>query len=223
MNRIITRAVLAMAAVALLAGPAMAERGATYDVSITNLTRAQIFTPFLVASHRADVALFVPGDAPSAELAALAEGGDTGPLAALLSANPDVGQVTGSAGLLFPGETVTVTVAGGDGYRYLSLAAMLIPTNDGFVALRSVRLPATPDTRTVAAVAYDAGSEPNDELCASIPGPDCGGAGGSPGIGGEGHVHVHSGIHGVGDLDPATFDWRNPVAEIRIVRVHDDG
>ena len=31
----------------------------------------------------------------------------------------------------------------------------------------------------------------------------------SPGIpgGGEGFVHIHRGIHGVGDLAPSTFDW----------------
>jgi hypothetical protein len=69
-------------------------------------------------------------------------------------------------------------------------------------------------------VAYDAGSEVNDELCASIPGPDCGGAGaGSPVGGEEGYVHVHTGIHGIGDLDPSERDWRNPVAMITVTRV----
>jgi hypothetical protein len=38
--------------------------------------------------------------------------------------------------------------------------------------------------------------------------------------GGEGFVHVHRGIHGVGDLKPIGRDWRNPVAtvSIRLVR-----
>jgi hypothetical protein len=72
--------------------------------------------------------------------------------------------------------------------------------------------------------AYDAGSERNDELCASIPGPDffeCGGPGGGSQVEGgeEGFVHVHSGIHGVGDLVPAERDWRNPVARISITRI----
>jgi hypothetical protein len=39
---------------------------------------------------------------------------------------------------------------------------------------------------------------------------------------GEGYIHVHAGIHGIGGmdgLDPATFDWRNPVVEVTIERV----
>jgi hypothetical protein len=46
----------------------------------------------------------------------------------------------------------------------------------------------------------------------------CAGAGGSPGVGGEGFVHIHPGIHGIGDLIPAQRDWRNPVAKISIER-----
>jgi hypothetical protein len=34
----------------------------------------------------------------------------------------------------------------------------------------------------------------------------------------EGFVHVHSGIHGGADLDPAMHDWRNPVALVTITR-----
>ena len=39
---------------------------------------------------------------------------------------------------------------------------------------------------------------------------------------GEEHIHVHAGIHGGFDLDPAVFDWRNPVVEITITRIDDD-
>jgi len=43
--------------------------------------------------------------------------------------------------------------------------------------------------------------------------------GGSPGVGGEGSVHIHAGIHGIGDLTSADFDWRNPTAKIVITRM----
>ena len=66
---------------------------------------------------------------------------------------------------------------------------------------------------------YDAGSELNDELCLNIPGPVCGGAGGSPEAGGEGYVHISGGISGKADLAAATYDWRNPTAKIVIKRV----
>jgi hypothetical protein len=46
---------------------------------------------------------------------------------------------------------------------------MLNPTNDSFVALNNVRLPRF--GRTYTAIAYDAGSEINDELCVNIPSP----------------------------------------------------
>lgn len=70
------------------------------------------------------------------------------------------------------------------------------------------------------ALAYDAGSKENNELCPFIPGPACAGAGAgvrAP-AGAEGFVYVHSGIQGVGDLGPEN-DWRNPVAKISVVRI----
>ena len=54
-----------------------------------------------------------------------------------------------------------------------------------------------------------------------IPGPICGGAGLSPGENpdDEGYVHIHRGIHGIGDLNASVYDWRNPVARITVTRV----
>ncbi len=194
-----------------------------FEVTVTNLTRGQQFTPILVASHQEGVRLFTLGSPASSELATLAEEGNTGPLAALLLATPGVGDIATSAGLLDPGRSVTISVAAGAGFDHLSVAAMLIPTNDGFFALNGVEGPRGHQTLTLYSPAYDAGSERNDELCASIPGPfftECGGAGGGgkPG-GGEGYVHIHAGIHGIGDLDPARRDWRNPVAQITIRQI----
>ena len=38
-------------------------------------------------------------------------------------------------------------------------------------------------------------------------------------VGGEqGYVHIHAGIHGIGNLVAADRDWRNPVAHISIRR-----
>ncbi len=42
---------------------------------------------------------------------------------------------------------------------------------------------------------------------------------GARGGGEEGFVHVHQGIHGVGDLLPSARDWRNPVAQVTVQRV----
>ena len=100
----------------------------------------------------------------------------------------------------------------------LTVIAMVIPTNDGFTAANAVPLPESGST-TLTTLIYDAGTETNDELCANIPGPVCGGAALSPDDDGEGFVHVHSGIHGIADLAPENHDWRNPAAKIRITHL----
>lgn len=217
--KFITSAITAACASMLLSSTALAYGPATYEVTITNLTRGQTFTPVLVASHRKGVSLFNLGDAASPELAALAEGGDIGPLTNVLEANYRVIDTAAGTGLIAPGQSETVTVSAPYYARRISLASMLIPTNDSFIALNSVSAPYRNGTRVYYSFGYDAGSEPNDELCMNIPGPVCGGEGGSPGAGGEGYVHISGGIAGVGDLPAATYDWRNPVAKIEIRRV----
>jgi hypothetical protein len=127
-------------------------------------------------------------------------------------------------GFIGPGQTKTIIVEAGRRFDHVSVAAMLIPTNDGFFALNGVRGPRGREALTLLSPPYDAGSERNDELCASIPGPsftECGGPGqgGQPAGGEEGYVHIHAGIHGIGDFIAADRDWRNPVAHITIRRV----
>ncbi len=201
---------------------ALAQTASTYAVTITNLTRGQSFTPILVASHLKDFTLFTAGSAASEALALLAEGGDTGPMTTVLQDSGAILDVVTAAGLLNPGKSVTVMVSGDDIYPRIAVAAMLIPTNDAFFAIQGMKLPKNNKTRIATAVAYDAGSEPNDESCASIPGPICNGEGPSPDAGGEGFIHVHAGIHEIGDLVAADRDWRNPVAWITIVLVSED-
>jgi Spondin_N len=208
---------------------AEAQDGPSFEVTITNLTRGQTFTPVLVASHRAGVTLFTLGHPPSAELATLAEEGDVAPLAAVLTASPDVRDVVNSGpppgGFVLPGQSVALTIRTGGGFDHVSVAAMLIPTNDGFFAINGALGPRGDAVVTLFSPAYDAGSERNDELCLSIPGPNavtgCGGPndGQAPSGGEEGYVHIHAGIHGIGDLSPAERDWRNPVAQVVIRRL----
>jgi Spondin_N len=206
-------ATLAMATAAADDDPAF------FEVTVTNATAAQSFTPILVTTHAVGAVLFRLGEPASAELAVLAEGGDTAPLAAALAQNEQVLDVQSTSGLLAPGASTTIRVATRGRFDRVSVAAMLIPTNDSFLALNGMEGPRGRHSVTVAVPAYDAGSEPNDNRCASIPGPVCGGEGTSPQAGGEGFVHISRGIHGNGDLDPAVYDWRNPVAHITVRRV----
>ena len=209
---------------ALLLGTAGAASATEFEVTVTNLTRGQQFTPILLASHKAGVRLFELGSPASPQLKTLSEEGNVAPLTVLLLGNPDVCDVVNSGALLGPGQSVTQQVGTRDSFDNVSVAAMLIPTNDGFFAVNDAEGPNGQDTITLYSPAYDAGTERNDETCASIPGPnfiECGGpgGGGAPG-GGEGYVHIHAGIHGIGDMDPALRDWRNPVARITIRRVN---
>ena len=197
-------------------------RRAVYEVTVTNVTRDQSFTPLLVVAHRRQVRLFEVGQPASPELEALAETGSTMPFEELLESVPGVHGFNTGEGLLAPGKTTTIYVKGHRGDR-ISLAGMLIPTNDGFVAIDSAG-PFGRGAQSLYAPAYDSGTEINDELCASIPGPpydECGGpgGGGAPEGDEEGFVRIHEGIHGVGDFDEARRDWRNPVAKVRIRRV----
>jgi hypothetical protein len=192
--------------------------GMKYEVTVTNLTRGQSFTPILIATHKEGVKLFTPGSSSTDELAILAEGGDTVPLGAMLLSNEKVKDIATSGGLLGPGETVTIEIPSGKGFNYISMASMLIPTNDGFFALNGVKASIGNKKIMHLSPAYDAGSEINDEDCLNIPGPVCGGEGFNP-EDGEGYVHIHAGIHGIGGIEAADYDWRNPVARIIIQRV----
>jgi len=208
---------LILIAALMFSGSALAGHNRSYEVTITNITSGQSFTPILSATHNSSIAFFEAGLPASPELELLAEGGHTMPLEDLLdSMGSAIGDITTTGGLLGPGEWVTFEIKGGNRYSRLSFAAMLLPTHDTFVALDSLPLPRW--ETTAMARAWDAGTELNDELCANIPGPYCGGEPDSE-DGGEGFVHVANGIHGIGDLAPEVFDWRNPVAKVSIRRI----
>ncbi len=201
-----------------------AQLGSTrYRVTITNLTKAQILSPAVVATH-AETApmLFELGEPASEALAKVAEDADAEDLLAMLGSAADVLDVQvamGAAGPIMPGESASVELDTIFSHRWVSAVSMLVTTNDSFMAIRHVRGP-----NVGAAVhfspAYDAGSEANTQSCEHIPGPPCGQAGVRMTDGAEGYVYVSPGF--VGDdelLTPYAYDWRNPVAKIAIERI----
>ena len=193
----------------------------SYRVEVTNILSEGQFTPILAVVHAPQVSLFELGDEPTVGLATLAEGGDNSVLEASLSGLKEVALAASftpdGSPLTFAGDTTTFDITVPANFQFISLAAMILPTNDSFFALDTIRLPnASPRARF--AKGFDAGSEMNDELCANIPGPTCGGDGSFSGLNGEGFVHISAGISGQGDLDSAEYDWRNPVAKVVITR-----
>jgi hypothetical protein len=202
-------------------------KGVRYSISVTNLTKGQSFTPILAATHPRRVSLFEVGTPASAELEILAESGMTTPLAEVLS-DAGAGAVMTAPGLLLPGETRTLMIRAGRRDRELSVAAMLIPTNDTFFALNGVSLPRSRSAEVFLSPGYDAGTEFNDQNCDNIPGPRCEGqAGSEPADDDEGFVGISNGFHDLGPgsdlegevLGPFVYDWRNPVARVVVRRV----
>lgn len=211
----------------VLLGESLIAQGSRYRVTVTNLTRGQIFSPPVVATHSIRMTpLFLLGEPASAAVTSVAEDAVNEPLLALLAADPNVvdfGVMEGAGGPIMPGESASIVLDARRGQTRVSLISMVVTTNDGFIAANGVQGPVfTPGgiaPELYASPVYDAGTEANTESCDTIPGPPCGNAGVRDTDEAEGYVHVHGGIHGLADLDPATFDWRNPVAWIMIERV----
>ena len=196
------------------------EKEEMYKVTITNISHGEFFTPIMVASHKKGVKLFELGAPASPELEIMAESGNTAPLTASLVNSGKTLDVARATGALPPGQSVSLMVKMDEDHEYISVTSMLVPSNDAFFAVNGMRVGKAKRGVTVYSPAYDAGSEINDELCVSIPGPGfvCSGEGTNTETG-EGFVHVSPGIQGIADLDAAKFDWRNPAAKITIVRV----
>ena len=177
------------------------------------------------ATHDAGFTLFEIGGTASLGLAIMAETGNPGTLAGEVSGDANVSDTVvlpfpnRVPPVMLPGESNSAEITAEGDAKYFTAVGMLAATNDAFYAVRGVALPKT-GSITVYADAYDAGSETNTELLGDIPG------GGNDGFNdpiddGEGYIHIHAGIHGLGDQLPEVFDWRNPVLEITITRLSD--
>jgi hypothetical protein len=192
-----------------------------YEVTVTNITKGQVFSPPVLVTHTRKIALFNVGDPALDQLALVAEDGNGGPLVELVSTLPAVGNAQTTAMPLMPGASAIYEIKSSRRYNRLSIVGMLVNTNDAFFALDSESLPwSRNSTRTYYAAAYDAGSEGNNEDCGFIPGPACPSDSGNSRSTGdaEDFVHIHNGVHGIGDLKANAYDWRNPVAKITIRR-----
>jgi spondin N len=204
----------------LTAASATADSSATrsWRVTVENLTPAgsQPLSPPLFAVHGKRVDVWSVGDIANHGVAAIAEDANNAPLESALGQLAGVRDVfTGAGGPIPSGESRSYTVEGRAGGDRLTLLTMLVNTNDGFTGLDSLQLRGE---RTVLyRMAYDAGSERNNELRAFIPGPCCN----NPFVRDpEGAlIAPHAGITGTGELDAAVYGWDEPVAKITIQRM----
>ncbi|MCF2910077.1 spondin domain-containing protein [Pseudoalteromonas sp. DL2-H2.2] len=228
-----TRIIPLITGILLASGTASA---ASLDVKVTNLTQGIYFTPLLVTAHTSDAMLFQAGEKASGALTAMAEGGSLTGLSEILT---DINANTTenpAGGLLAPVTSTMTSLETDAGNDRLSIVAMMLPTNDGFVGLNSWPIPTAPGTYHIYLNAYDAGTEANNELVVEGSGaPGTPGIPASPGVapGTQGmgvtemeedtNVHIHRGnlgddeqVGGKSDLHNTVHRWLNPVAKVTV-------
>ncbi|MGL6259710.1 spondin domain-containing protein [Vibrio sp. WXL103] len=200
---------------------------AEMEITITNATKGIYFTPLLVAAHNDDLFMFRTGEVASSGLELMAEEGDISELSGVIGNAGGVVVENPAGGILNPGISTTFDLDSGE-LGYLSLGAMLLPTNDGFVGLDSWAIPSTPGTYHAALYGYDAGTEANDEIAGNMPNPPfitfgTNGSGLETEVTND-KVHIHPGnlgdsdpTGGISDLDNSAHRWLNPVATITII------
>ncbi|HDM8187270.1 TPA: spondin domain-containing protein [Vibrio harveyi] len=179
------RILLVAASVGLLAGCPSDDdndvvKSYRYTINVANLTANQPMSPLAILAHNDKYKLFEIGKSASVELEHLAEGGSNAELLALKDSNDYVYQTLSGNGLVLPGssDSVTFTVdphKAGD----VSIASMLVNTNDAFVGETGLSLKslAVGESYEMSMNVWDSGTELNDELAATIPGPAGGGEG----------------------------------------------
>lgn len=191
----------------------------SYEITITNLSSNQIISPPILATHDATARMFAPGMAASAELAAIAEDGDNSGMANLLAAHNGVLDIVTAGGGIAPGTSVTLTIEADGAHRWFSMAGMFVTTNDAFVGVDSMTVDEMASAGKFFVPVWDAGSEANSENGMYIPGPPFGNGGMHDPAPSEGFVHLHSGIHGILDVLPETYDWGSYGALIEFKRL----
>lgn len=224
-----------MTALTLIAGAAGPVGATDFDVEIINLTRGSYFTPFLVAAHADSARLFMTGEVASAGLQAMAEGGDIGMLVSDVEALNATFVANPAQGLLAPGARTMASLNTDDApdNTQLSIVAMILPSNDGFMGLNAITIPTEAGRYVYNVSAYDSGTEGNDEVVGSgAPGepgypapPPVLAASGMNGMGvnavAEGFVHIHRGVLGDDNIEGGPSDivntvhrWLNPVVRV---------
>jgi hypothetical protein len=202
----------------------------SYEITITNLTTGQPLSPGVIVTHDKQESLFATGTSASDGIRFIAENGDPSTAVTDLADASGIDDVVATMAPIHriggPGSTsLTSTVTARANANRLSLAIMLVCTNDGFAGLDAVELPHGFDPVTYDAWSYDAGTEVNDELSTDIPdgctaiGPVTGAADGNGPVAENGIVQLHPGVQGGGFLDPMEHGWTDPVARVTIRRI----
>ncbi|WP_146344833.1 spondin domain-containing protein [Falsiphaeobacter marinintestinus] len=207
----------------------------------TSADGGTFLTPLWFAAHDGSFDLYNMGEAASAGLEALAEDGNFAPINGEVTAGDAdavTGAVVGAGGPIATGETASVLVeVDGASNGYLSLAAMILPSNDAFVGTGdSIALfdyygdfLGEQTIEFAGSDVLDAGTEENTEEDAAFlnqAAPDTG-------VDENGVVDYHVGFLPEGDgnilggtnaagafIDPVAADFTQPGAQIASVHIN---
>jgi len=156
---------------------------AVFTVQVTNLTNAQPLSPVGIVFHAQGFNAFIDGEPASLGIEQLAEGGSNAELLSEAEAAAEFLVSASTAGpvpprsisdaveLRFPSDQLDTA--------RLTLATMLVHTNDAFSALNAANISTMQagETREFFGPTWDSSTEANDELGLNMPGPDFGGEG----------------------------------------------
>jgi len=226
-NRLM-QAVAVASPLLLLAGCPKDSMERMYEISVTNLTNNQPFSPPVAVLHGRIYHAWQDGGAASTALEMLAEGGDGSALLDDARTDKSVADTDAGTSPIGPGATQTFSVMSKkDSQRRITLATMLVNTNDGFTGVDGLDVSKLKidETMTVLVGAYDAGTEANTETADTVPGPAAGGEGFNAARDDlVDRVTVHAGVVTQDDgLSTSALDvshrFDNPVARIVVTRI----
>ncbi|WP_243369341.1 spondin domain-containing protein [Microvirga solisilvae] len=190
-------------------------QGKRVRITIENLTTSQTLSPPVFVSHNSKAPpLFKEGEEASFGLMRIAEEGNAGPLLSSV-VTKNIGEEFGAVGsgtAILPGQSRVVELEVTREFPMVSGATMLVMTNDGFTGINGVNAYELSAPRRMDLMAYDAGTEKNNErkshLIAMM---------GTERDPENGKVEMHTGIRGDADA-PADwkFDPSKPVARITL-------
>jgi len=195
-----------------------------FQLDVTNLTHNQAISAVGVILHDSAYQLFTLGEAATVALEELAEGGDNSALLSEANSNGAVIDTVAGTAMIVPGSSERFMLGGNASALEVSLAGMLVNTNDGFAALNGAAIGHLERGASVTfhAKVFDAGSEGNSEAAAELPGQ--GGEGFNAARNDRDFVTVHPGVLSMVDgLATSALDqshrFDNPALKVVVTRL----
>lgn len=220
-------AAILMAAGISACGGSSSNNQASFQVTVTNITNAQVLTPLGVVIHRPGYTAWNAGTSATIGLENLAESGDPAPFVDEAGLNTNVNTIAMGSTPFTAGTTQSVEITTTHSNNLeLTVATMLANTNDAFTGVTNWKVGELKvgESMTTLPHVYDSGTEDNIETAASMPGPAAGGEGFNPARPSTTSVvTIHPGVvtrsDGLSSSALTEIDrWLGPAAKIVVTR-----